>query len=130
MGYDQYISSENHNILMIISTALVDGLPTKFARFNWWTEYSDKNFTETDALWDDISEFPATTKEYGDTKRETDPAHGFIAVDREWAMAQHWPKSMHLPSDSSKNVYLLEEYHLMHCIVSPECWYSCIETTI
>ncbi|KAF2162477.1 hypothetical protein M409DRAFT_27102 [Zasmidium cellare ATCC 36951] len=81
------------------SWALVDGLPTKFTRFNWWTEYSDKNFTETDALWDDIN-----------------PAHGFIAVDREWATAQHWPKSMHLPSDSTKNVYLLEAYHLMHCI--------------
>lgn len=70
-------------------------------RLNWWTEYSDKNFTETDALWDAIN-----------------PAHGFIAIDREWAKSQHWPDSMHLPSDDSKNVYLLEAYHLLHCVVS------------
>lgn len=25
---------------------------------------------------------------------------------------------MHLPSDDSKNVYLLEGYHLIHCVVS------------
>ncbi|KAF2493675.1 hypothetical protein BU16DRAFT_592112 [Lophium mytilinum] len=81
------------------SWARVEELPEKYTRFNWWTEYSDKNFTETDALWENIN-----------------PAHGFIAMDRQWAKARHWPDSMHLPSDPSKNVYLLEAYHLLHCV--------------
>ncbi|KAK2742663.1 hypothetical protein FQN55_007782 [Onygenales sp. PD_40] len=81
------------------SWARIDTLPTKFTRINWWTEYSDKNFTETDAAWDAIN-----------------PAHGFIAMDRQWAKERHWPDSMHLPSDDSKNVYLLEAYHLIHCV--------------
>jgi hypothetical protein len=81
--------------------ARVETMPTKWKRFNWWTEYSDKNFTETDALWDDIN-----------------PAHGFISVDRSWAKSQYWPETMPMPKDSSKSVYLLEAYHLLHCVVS------------
>ncbi|EZF36239.1 hypothetical protein H109_03621 [Trichophyton interdigitale MR816] len=81
------------------SWARIDTLPSKFTRFNWWTEYSDKNFTETDAAWDSMN-----------------TAHGFIAMDRKWAKERHWPDSMHLPSDDSKNVYLLEAYHLLHCV--------------
>jgi hypothetical protein len=77
----------------------VEALPTQWKRLDWWTAYSDKNFTETDALWDAIN-----------------PAHGFIAMDRQWAKERHWPDSMHLPSDDSKNVYLLEAYHLLHCV--------------
>ncbi|KAF2202559.1 hypothetical protein GQ43DRAFT_470784 [Delitschia confertaspora ATCC 74209] len=77
----------------------IETLPTKFSRLNWGTEYTEKNFTETDLLWDSIN-----------------PAHEFIAMDREWARAQHWPESMHLPSDLRKNVYLLESYHLLHCV--------------
>lgn len=93
--------------MLIGSIAQVDTLPIKWTRFNWWTEYSERNFTETDALWDDIN-----------------PAHGFIAVNRKWAKSKHWPDSMHLPdtkglpSDGTKNVYLLEAYHLLHCVVS------------
>ncbi|EFE41137.1 hypothetical protein TRV_04086 [Trichophyton verrucosum HKI 0517] len=63
---------------------------------------NDKNFTETDAAWDSMN-----------------TAHGFIAVDRKWAKERHWPDSMHLPSDDSKNVYLLEAYHLLHCVLTP-----------
>jgi hypothetical protein len=85
---------------LIITEAITDGVPTQWKRFNWWTEYSEKNFTETDALWDAIN-----------------PAHGFIAMDRDWAKERQWPNSMHLPSDDSKNVYLLEAYHLLHCVV-------------
>ncbi|KAF2805007.1 uncharacterized protein BDZ99DRAFT_451564 [Mytilinidion resinicola] len=91
------------------SWARVDTLPTTFTRFNWWTVYSEKNFTETDALWDAIN-----------------PAHGFIAMDREWAKSQHWPDSMHLPSDPSKNVYLLEAYHLLHCTVIRKTFWQAI----
>jgi hypothetical protein len=83
--------------------ARVDELPTMYRRFDWWTEYSDKNDTEVDAMWDAIS-----------------PPHGFIAVDHQWAKEQHWPDSMHLPSDHSKAVYLLEAYHMIHCLVSSD----------
>ena len=38
-------------------------------------------------------------------------------MDQGWTFEQHWPESMHLPSDSSKNVYLLEAYHQLHCLV-------------
>ncbi|KUJ12586.1 uncharacterized protein LY89DRAFT_722161 [Mollisia scopiformis] len=81
------------------SWARIDELPTQYNRLNWWTEYSDKNFTEGDMLWDNMN-----------------TAHGFIAMDRTWAKERHWPDSMHFPSDNSKNVYLLEAYHLLHCV--------------
>jgi len=81
------------------SWAHVDTLQTTYTRLNWWTEYSDKNFTETDALWDEMN-----------------TAHGFVAIDRSWAKERHWPDSMHFPTDPSKNVYLLEAYHLLHCV--------------
>jgi len=37
-------------------------------------------------------------------------------MDREWAKARNWPKSMYLPDDKSKGVYLLEGYHQLHCL--------------
>jgi len=81
--------------------ARIEELPIKWARFDWWTEYSDKNETKVDELWDAIL-----------------PSHGFVAMDRQWAAEHHWPESMRLPNDSTKGVYLLEAYHQMHCIVS------------
>ena len=38
-------------------------------------------------------------------------------MDRKWAERRQWPKSMYLPSDHSKGVYLLEAYHQLHCLV-------------
>ena len=72
----------------------------KWTRFDWWTEYSDKNASHVDALWDAIL-----------------PSHGFVAMDTSWAIAHQWPESMRLPSDATKSVYLLEAYHQLHCIV-------------
>ena len=46
------------------------------------------------------------------------PSHGLVAVNREWSRERNWPDSMHLPSDDSKNIYLLEAYHQLHCVVS------------
>jgi len=79
--------------------ARVDELPLKWSRFDWWTEYSEKNETRVDELWDAIQ-----------------PSHGFVAIDRHWASQRHWPESMRLPSDESKGVYLLQAYHQIHCI--------------
>ncbi|KAL9073755.1 MAG: hypothetical protein Q9161_002793 [Pseudevernia consocians] len=64
----------------------VDPLPTKWTRFDWWTEYSEKNITEVDALWDAIL-----------------PSHGFVAMNTEWAVGRQWPESMRLPGDESKS---------------------------
>lgn len=82
------------------SVAKVDSLPTKWTEFDWWTEYSGKNDTEVDALWDAIL-----------------PSHGLVAIDSQWAAEQQWPDSLSLPSDENKKIYLLEAYHLLHCVV-------------
>lgn len=45
--------------------------------------------------------------------------HGLVAVDPEWATAHDWPPTMRHPKDSSKVVYVIEAYHEIHCLVSP-----------
>ncbi|KAH7139071.1 hypothetical protein B0J11DRAFT_575005 [Dendryphion nanum] len=81
------------------SAARVQDLPTQWKRLNWWTSYSDINSTSTQSLWDAINY-----------------SHGIIAVDHAVADAQNWPNAMRSPKDSNKKVYLLEGYHLLHCI--------------
>ena len=81
--------------------AVVESLPEMFTAFHWWTAYGSHNHTRDNPLWDAIN-----------------PSHGFIAVDREEAAAKGWQLTMHLPSDESKGVYLLEGYHQLHCLVS------------
>lgn len=46
------------------------------------------------------------------------PAHGIIAVDKSWAEQRQLPLSMELPSDHTKQVYILEAYHILHCLVN------------
>ncbi len=75
-------------------------LDTTWTRFWWNTEYSPKNHSESDALWDAIL-----------------PSHGFVAMDEGWATERQWPESMRLPIDGNKRVYLLEAYHQLHCLV-------------
>ena len=84
-----------------MDSARVQTIPTQWKRLNWWTEYSDVNSTEAQQLWDDINY-----------------SHGIIAVDYKVAESQNWPDAMRSPGDPSKKVYLLEGYHLLHCIVS------------
>ena len=69
-------------------------------RFRWNTPYSSSDRVLSDHLWDKIL-----------------PSHGFISVDRQWAVQHQWPVTGYLPSDHSKGVYLLEAYHQMHCLV-------------
>ena len=69
----------------------------------WWSRYSAKNENDTalaDAAWDAIL-----------------PAHGFVAVSEQWAVERQLPPTMELPSDTSKRVYILEAYHMLHCLV-------------
>ncbi|KAI1455385.1 hypothetical protein F4805DRAFT_459765 [Annulohypoxylon moriforme] len=74
-------------------------LNTVYERFWWNTAYSPANRSDADNLWDEIN-----------------PAHGIVSVDRDWAAAQGWPLSGYYPGDKTKAVYLLEAYHLLHCI--------------
>lgn len=85
---------------LISLIAKVDLLPTKWTEFDWWTDYSGKNETEVDALWDAIL-----------------PSHGVVALDSRWAAEKQWPDSIPHPDDESKRIYLLEAYHLLHCVV-------------
>ncbi|EME48628.1 hypothetical protein DOTSEDRAFT_30036 [Dothistroma septosporum NZE10] len=91
---------------------IVEELPTAYTRFKWWTAWgmeagatNDTNLPSAhvaDELWEGVL-----------------PSHGLIAVDRVWAKEQHWPESMYLPKDPNgkeKGVYLLEAYHMMHCL--------------
>ncbi|KAI1153014.1 hypothetical protein F4825DRAFT_281324 [Nemania diffusa] len=79
--------------------ARTNRLGTVYKRFWWNTAYSPANRSDADLLWNEIN-----------------PAHGIVSVDREWAATQGWPLSLHPPGDKTKAVYLLEAYHLLHCI--------------
>ncbi|KAF1952728.1 hypothetical protein CC80DRAFT_552227 [Byssothecium circinans] len=74
-------------------------LDTVYKHFWWNTVYSPENRSDADSPWDEI-----------------DPAHGIVSVDQMWAAAQNWPLSGYYPDDKTKSVYLLEAYHLLHCI--------------
>ncbi|KAI0436033.1 hypothetical protein F4803DRAFT_557407 [Xylaria telfairii] len=79
--------------------ARTDELDTVYKRFWWNTAYSPTNRSNADSLWGEIN-----------------PAHGVVSVDRKWAAAQGWPLSGYYPGSKEKAVYLLEAYHLLHCI--------------
>lgn len=80
---------------------MVEPLPLKPVKFHWYTPYSSENDTEANVLWDNIN-----------------TAHGTLAVDHQWAAEHQWNRSMSIPGDESKGMYLLESYHQLHCLVS------------
>ena len=82
------------------SSAITRNLPTMWTRFDRYTDSSTENRTLSEPLWDDIL-----------------PSHGIVAMNLDWASQRQWPQSMRLPSDRTKGVYLLEAYHLLHCLV-------------
>lgn len=43
------------------------------------------------------------------------PAHGFVAVDHDWAKEHNLPASMSLPSDFSKGVYIIDALVYLYC---------------
>ncbi|SMR57584.1 unnamed protein product [Zymoseptoria tritici ST99CH_3D1] len=81
--------------------ALVSELPTHPVQFHWSTAYSSPDDSEADDLWNAI-----------------DTAHGYIAVEHEWAREKGWMASMPVPGDETKALYVLEGYHQLHCLVS------------
>jgi hypothetical protein len=46
------------------------------------------------------------------------PDHGIVALDRTWAEERGLMRSMYLPSNPQKVMYVLEAYHQLHCLVS------------
>lgn len=68
--------------------------------FAWWARYGSHNHTVDDYFW-----------------RAINPAHGFVAIDKDIAQAEGLTRAMSLPSDDTKAVYLLEAYHQVHCLV-------------
>jgi hypothetical protein len=61
----------------------------------------------------------------GESRQEVDqrwdaiiPDHGVVALDRTWAEERGLMRSMYMPSNPQKVVYVLEAYHQLHCLVS------------
>ena len=84
--------------------------PEKWQPATWWSMYSIEHENQTaavDAAWEAIV-----------------PAHGIIAVDKSWAEQRQLPLSMELPSDHTKQVYILEAYHMLHCLVTLPSFFS------
>lgn len=89
---------ENFDLLSAASHAHSEWIP-----YTWWSRYSSADAEKApiiDQAWDAII-----------------PAHGIVAVDRQWAAEKQLPASMNLPSDSSKGVYIIDAYHQIHCLV-------------
>ena len=45
------------------------------------------------------------------------PTYGIVALDHQWAAEKNLHPSENLDSDPSKGVYVLEAYHILHCLV-------------
>ncbi|KAF4629085.1 hypothetical protein G7Y89_g9065 [Cudoniella acicularis] len=70
--------------------------------YSWFTEYStvlDEDEDYVDKLWDEII-----------------PGHGIVAVNHEWAAQKGFPKSISLPSNDTKGIYVIDAYHQIHCL--------------
>lgn len=80
--------------------AIVPVLPKRPVAFHWYTPYGSENDTEAGPLWEAIN-----------------TAHGGIAIDHDFAAKNQWQKSMPVPGDETKGLYLLESYHQLHCLV-------------
>ncbi|KAH7082305.1 hypothetical protein FB567DRAFT_581692 [Paraphoma chrysanthemicola] len=46
------------------------------------------------------------------------PDHGIVALDRAWAEERGLMRSMYLPSNPQKVMYVLEAYHQLHCLTT------------
>lgn len=49
-----------------------------------------------------------------------DPTFGIVALSRDDARAAGVPETRPLVSDPTKGVFMIQAYHLMHCVVSTE----------
>lgn len=76
------------------STGLMDAALLSF-------EYISENLTEANLAWDAI---------------RTDLAA--VALDSQWIESHNLAPSMRSPTDAMKHIYILEAYHVLHCVVS------------
>ncbi|KAG8527120.1 uncharacterized protein KY384_008549 [Bacidia gigantensis] len=74
MQLEYLLTNYNNFIAVDVQSAQVDPLPTIWKRFDWWTEFSEKNVTRVDELWSAIL-----------------PSHGFVAMDTSWARRHNTP---------------------------------------
>lgn len=90
-----------HTLKLKLDSAGFDEVPP-MNRWNGYysSEYVSKNLTEADETWSK----PVS-------------GYGVVAVDRQWALAEGLPQSHSWVLDQSKNVYLLNAYHALHCAV-------------
>ncbi|CRG85576.1 hypothetical protein PISL3812_02623 [Talaromyces islandicus] len=93
------LSSTQASLAIPEDYAIPPRIATQYKRFWWTTEYSSKNQSQQDELWNSIVW-----------------TYGMIGVDHEWSKSQHWPDTMSLPQDKTKAVYLLQAYHEIHCL--------------
>jgi hypothetical protein len=67
------------------------------------TVYMSKNRTEADYAWESIN-----------------TGHGLVAIDKKWASEHKIVQSMTFPFNPEQSLYVIEAYHAIHCIVSPD----------
>ncbi|KAH8653083.1 hypothetical protein BGZ60DRAFT_533278 [Tricladium varicosporioides] len=110
--------------LVIICSALILELTHKPFELTSREKVQEYQITSTDTRW---SQFHWNTNIYSSAHEKDEtaindawskivPAHGFVAVDHEWAAQHNLPSSMSLPSNSSKGVYIIDAYHQIHCL--------------
>ena len=75
-------------------------IPTVIAKHS---EFDSANRTIEDLAW----ESPALI-----------PAMGTLALDESWAISKGLPPAQSWPWDEDKGIYILESFHIVHCLVS------------
>lgn len=87
----QYFDTNYHNLS-------IAGIVHRVA--NAQSDFNSPNETIAAAAWDSIQS-----------------GHGDVIVDPEWAAKQGLPPSFEHPFMPGKSVYILEAYHMIHCLV-------------
>ncbi|KAF2121025.1 hypothetical protein BDV96DRAFT_641663 [Lophiotrema nucula] len=75
--------------------------PSEWKKFTPYHPESERNREVVDAAWKAII-----------------PDHGIVALDRTWAEERGLLRSMYLPSNPQKVLYVLEAYHQLHCVTT------------
>lgn len=88
----QYFDTNYHNLS-------IAGIVHRIANAN--SDFNSPNETIAAAAWDGIQS-----------------GHGDVIVDPDWAAKQGLPPSFEHPFMPGKSVYILEAYHMIHCLVS------------
>lgn len=77
------------------------------------SKYVSGNESESSAAWDSIL-----------------PGHGVIAIDAAYASSKQLPETTVLPGSDGKLVYVVEAYHVMHCVVRLHGFVRCCRQSL